>query len=387
MTPHDLPAPRPRIVQCSREIADGGGVSGVAAQLEAGFLAAGYECDRVTLETVGLSPRRRHASRAVGKLYLIRDVLWYSIAGTLYTKLRHSGRDTVVICHNDTLAGDIYVNHGLHKLVVLGSPQRGRMLLRNPLHWFILLREELRHRLRLHRHIVTLSSKDSEDLGRLYPASRGRVTQFANGVRVERFAGAAARRPAIRQRMIVGADDVVLLFVGHEFDRKGLSPAMAALGELDGHVKLWVVGGTESMIVTARAEAARLGVADRTTFFGTRHEGIEEFFAAADLFVLPSHYEAAALVVLEAMAAGAVPVATPVGAAADLIENRVNGFLVERDPASIAAAVREATATPGRLAEMSKLTAETVQEYDWSRIVQRYLELVESVHASRRARP
>jgi UDP-glucose:(heptosyl)LPS alpha-1,3-glucosyltransferase len=376
---------KPRIVQCSREIADGGGVSGVAAQLEAGFRAAGYECERVTLETVGLSPRHRYTSRAVNKLYLIRDVLWYTIAGTLYTKLRYSRRDTVVICHNDTVSGDIYVNHGLHKLVVLGSPQRGRILLRNPLHWFILVREELRHRLRVHRHIVTLSSRDTEDIVRLYPASRGRVTQFANGVRVERFAGVAAHRREIRRRAGLGEDDVVLLFVGHEFDRKGLSPTMEALRRLDRRIRLWVVGGTESMIATARAEAARLGVAERTTFFGTRREGIEEFFAAADLFVLPSHYEAAALVVLEAMAAGAVPVATPVGAAPDLIEHGGNGYLVERDPEAIAAAVRDATQTPGRLAELSKLAAETVKEYDWSRIVERYTELVERIHAGRRA--
>lgn len=376
---------RPLIVQCSREIAEGGGVSGVAAQLESGFLAAGYKCDRVTLETVGLSPKWVHSSRIVNKLFLLRDVLWYTVAGSLYTKIRYSRRNAVVICHNDTLVGDVYVNHGLHKLVVLESPNRSRILLRNPMHWFLLLREEVRHRLRLHKYVVTLCEKDTEDIGRAYPTTRGRVVQFSNGVHVSRFASAASRRPQIRQAMGVGENEIVLLFVGHEFDRKGLGPTIEALSYLDQRFKLWVVGGTESMISAAEAEATRIGVAKRTRFFGTLKNRIEDFFGASDLFVLPSNYEANALVVLEAMAAGAVPIATPVGAAPDLIQPGVNGFLVERSPQSIAAATREATETPDRLASMSKYAAERVQELDWAQVAQRYIELIERIYASRHA--
>jgi UDP-glucose:(heptosyl)LPS alpha-1,3-glucosyltransferase len=137
------------------------------------------------------------------------------------------------------------------------------------------------------------------------------------------------------------------------------------------------------MVETARAEATRLGVADRITFFGTRTEGMAEFYAAADLFVLPSQYEATPLVVLEAMAAGVVAVATPVGVVPELIEDRVNGFVVERDPGSIAAAIHDAIQPPGRLSEMSKLAAESVKVYDWRHIIGRYVELVESVHTGR----
>jgi len=374
---------RPRIVQICREIADGGGVSGVAAQLEAGFRAAGYECGRMTLESVGLRPRRPGPSQLVNKLFLLRDVVWYSIAGTVYARLRHRRPDTVVICHNDVLFGDIYINHGLHKLLVLRSPNRAKMLLRNPLHWFLLGREEIRHRLRLHRFVVTLSGKDSEDIGQVYPSTRDRVVQLSNGVHFDRFAAAAAKRPELRRAMGVGDDEVVLLFVGHEFQRKGLSQAIEALGMLDKRFRLWVVGGSASMIAAAAPEAAQWGVADRVRFFGTQKEGIEKFFGAADLMVLPSEYEAAALVLFEAMAAGLVPVVTPVGAAPDLIEHGVNGFLVDRSGASIAAAVNQAVHTPGELSALSKRANETAGRYGWPQVINRYLELVNEVHRSR----
>ena len=57
------------------------------------------------------------------------------------------------------------------------------------------------------------------------------------------------------------------------------------------------------------------------------------FFAAADMFVLPSAYEANALVVLEALACGLPVVATRVGFAPEIIVDGDNGYLVDRDAA------------------------------------------------------
>jgi glycosyltransferase involved in cell wall biosynthesis len=375
---------RPRIVQCCREIAPGGGVSGVAAQLEAGFRQAGYDCQSVTLRSVGLTAKRIHASRAVNKLFLLRDVLWYSVVGTMYAKLRYSRRGAVIICHNDVLIGHIYVNHGLHKLVVARSPHPIRMVLRNPLHLFLLIREEIRHRLGIHDRVVTLSANDARDMALAYPSTRGKIARLANGVQVDKFAEARLRRDEVRQATGASDDQTVLLFVGHEFDRKGLHFAIESLVHLHRRVVLWVVGGSDSMISTARAEAQRMGVDDRVTFFGTRRTGVEAFFGAADLFVLPSAYEAAALVGLEAMAAGAVPIMTPVGSAPDLITHGTNGYLIERTAEAIREAVRDATRSPDRLATMSKLAAESAREYDWPRVVDRYLDLVREVYASRR---
>lgn len=376
---------RPRIVQCSRQIAPGGGVSGVAAQIEAGFRAAGYDCRRVTLETVGVSSHRLYRSRVVNKLALIRDVVWYTIAGTVYARMRYAGRRNIILCHNDALVGDIYVNHGIHKLAVLGSRPLAKML-RNPLHLFIYLREEARHRLRLHRRIVTLSPADTEAIVAAYPASRGRVVELANAVDVSRFAAAAARRGEVREAMGVREDEIVLLFVGHEFDRKGLYYIIRALGQLDERHRLWVVGGDDSMISAARNEAARAGVDDRTTFFGTQRERVEDYFAGADVFVLASSYEVTPLVLLEAMAAAVVPVCTPVGVAPEIIKPGVNGFLVERDESSIAAGISAATQDRQRLTELSKLAAESAKPFDWPAVVRGYLELITSVHAEKSTR-
>ena len=67
--------------------------------------------------------------------------------------------------------------------------------------------------------------------------------------------------------------------------------------------------------------------------------------AASDVFILPSAYEANALVVLEALAAGLPVIATRVGYAPEIIEDGTNGFLVEADPAEIALRLEQLVAS------------------------------------------
>ena len=75
--------------------------------------------------------------------------------------------------------------------------------------------------------------------------------------------------------------------------------------------------------------ARRLDVEDRIRFFGPRTDG-ERFYGAADVFCLPSLYEAFPLVGLEAAAAGLPLVATRVSGIEDLVVHGESGLLVER---------------------------------------------------------
>ena len=72
-----------------------------------------------------------------------------------------------------------------------------------------------------------------------------------------------------------------------------------------------------------------LGLSDCMIFLGDRDD-MPDVMAAFDVFVLSSHNEGFGRVLVEAMAAGAVPVSTKVGGTSDVIEDGVSGFLVPK---------------------------------------------------------
>ncbi|MEJ1088248.1 glycosyltransferase family 4 protein [Microbacterium sp. Mu-80] len=203
---------------------------------------------------------------------------------------------------------------------------------------------------------------------------------IANGVDLERFRPPTPeQREAAREAEGVTADQSVALFIGHEFERKGLPVVLDALRQVPG-VRLVVVGGTAAMISDARRRAARAGVADRVRFAGQLDDPLSTLHAA-DCFVLPSAYEANALVVLEALACGVPVVATPVGAAPDLLTDGVNGAIVRRNPDSVAAGISRVGMPDATMRTAARAVAE---KHSWSNVAQSYLTLAESLRGDER---
>ena len=93
-------------------------------------------------------------------------------------------------------------------------------------------------------------------------------------------------------------------------------------------VLLLVGDGPESG--AALALAARLGIADKVHFLGNQLR-VENLFACADAFLLPSYYESFGLAALEAMACGVPVVAANVGGVGEVITDGETGYLIDPD--------------------------------------------------------
>ena len=369
-----------RIVQIAPEISPGSGVAGVAYELERALTAAGAHVERFTRAEAG-----GHAGTAPrSRLGHAWDVVWFSWTGTRRAKAFLAARPGAVsICHNDALVGDLYVNHGLLQAAMRSRGHYVWRMVRNPLHLFTAARDRRRYRGDYHRLIIALTPREAALLTETYGRVRAPIAVIPNGVDVARFRPATVdERAASRRDLGVSPSAPVAVFIGHEFDRKGLPIALDALVRTP-EVRLLVVGGTAEMIDGARASAARLGLTDRVTFAGLLPDAVPALWAA-DVLVLPSAYEANALVVLEALACGIPVVSTPVGAAPDLIVDGVNGYVIERDAGDLArrlTEIRDATADSFRAA--SRATAE---EYSWTHIAARYLETAGRLRAAPRPR-
>ncbi len=368
------------VVQIAPQIGPGTGVGAVAYALEREWTDLGHDVRRFTLADCGGDRLPATGRGAAGKLALALRVVWFSTVGTARARrMLRALPDAVSVCHNDAVAGDLYVNHGnLHAAMRSRGHYAWRMV-RNPMHLFVWARDRRRYAGTTHRLVVNLSESERASLLGTYRVTPP-TTVIGNGVDLDRFRPATyEERRAARVEAGVPGSARVVAFVGHEYGRKGLDVLIDAIGRTRVPHVLLVAGGDETMVAGGRALAAEKGVADRVVFRGQVADA-RSTLAAADVFCLPSAYEAHALVVLEALACGLPVVATPVGAAPELLVDGENGALVERDAAAVAAGLDAVAALdPASAAAAARATAE---RHSWREVALRYLDAIASVRPS-----
>lgn len=364
------------ILQIAPEIGPGSGVGAVAFHLEREWEARGITVERFTMDDAHGGWLPLPGGGVAGKLALLARVAWFSVVGTALARRRLRGRpDVVAICHNDALVGDIYVNHGIVQAAMRARGGYWWRMARNPLHLLTSLRDTARYAGAAgHRVVVNLVTAEESVLRATYPRLQVPTTVIGNGVDIGTFqVPSGEEREASRRALGLGPDDQALLFVGHEYERKGLSYVVDALDRLPSSTHLVVVGGTDDMVRRADASIASRGLSDRVHFVGSDPDP-RRYFHAADVFVFPSAYESYGLVVVEALASGVPVVATPTGCVPDVVEDGHNGFIVPADAEQIALKVAELESRP--LQERQRSARRSAEIHSWSAVACQYLDLM-----------
>lgn len=178
------------------------------------------------------------------------------------------------------------------------------------------------------------------------------------------------QRLAWRRENGLKADDIVLIFAGGEWVRKGLDLAIRGLGSIsDPRAKLFIAGDDPAK-ETLKALAAECGVTDRVIFGGFRKD-VPLALASSDIFLFPSWYEAFSLATIEAGACGLPVVATSINGTEDFIQPGVNGDFVKSDPADIARVLEPLIRDPEKRREMGQNAKRLVEEnYTWDRVTE-----------------
>ena len=108
---------------------------------------------------------------------------------------------------------------------------------------------------------------------------------------------------------------------------------------------------------------------------------LSKFYREADVFVLLSHWEGVPLSILDAMAHGAIVIATDVGAVAEVVAHEVNGFLIQDgedlEIAESAAQVLAALARDSKGAiEMRRAAVKTAHDHTWRNTAMAFLVII-----------
>jgi L-malate glycosyltransferase len=122
-----------------------------------------------------------------------------------------------------------------------------------------------------------------------------------------------------------------------------------------------------------------LGIFEETRFLG-KQQDMEDIYAIADLFLLPSEYESFGLAALEAMAAGTPVVATNAGGIPEIITNGQNGYLSEvGDVEQMSHQAISILGNQQTLKTFSEEARKQAERFDIHNIVPKYEELYQQV--------
>lgn len=251
-------------------------------------------------------------------------------------RIRSKGYD-LVHSHDRIFRMDVFTMHGIpHKTWIKEARRKPLSLLDRSMAW-------VEEKGITGSHIPTIlpvSTLVKDELLKLYDIPESKIRVIHPGVSTDRFSvlDRETCRHGIRQRHGLSSSDVVVLFVGMNFEIKRLDLVIQGIASLVNkdrrlyRVKLLVVGkgNTNKYLTLARD----LGIANRVVFVGVTHE-VEKYYMASDIFAMPSRFDTFGLAVLEAMMAELPVIITQRVGARDLVEPGVHGFVLKKDPSPL----------------------------------------------------
>jgi len=187
----------------------------------------------------------------------------------------------------------------------------------------------------------------------------------------------------VEERLNLSSDDLVFLFVGQHIWQKNIKlivDSLKLVSERNIQYRMFFVGDGYAK-EDLEAYVRELGLDDRIAFLGKilDRDYLRSLFARADLFLFPSVYDNAPIVIREAAA-----VATPslvianTNTAEGIIDN-VNGFLSENDAESYANRILSIISDKELLRKAGEKARDTIFR-DWESIVdevyRRYVEII-----------
>lgn len=351
------------------------GVARAAAELTTRIAAIGHDVHfhcAVLPNDVSASKIHFHKVRATNSFDAI-GLATFALSGRASLMC---GNYDVTHSHGNIVGADIITAHSCHKagMKILRASQNAGAADR-----IRLFLEKKTYGERRHKKVLAVSEGVKRELMVEYNVPSSNIEVIPNGVDCERFTPQLRETVGrtLRDKLKFTSDDFLLIFVGNEFERKGLKHAIIAMSLLKKpNIKLLVIGNDNPTQYIAMA--TQWGLLNRIRFIGAV-QNIEDYFAMSDAFIFPTLYEAFSLATLEAAASGVPLITTKVNGTEELIEEGINGFFIERHADDIAAKVVrlvDDAELRNRLGTNARISAEC---YSWDIITQRTIEVYEKV--------
>lgn len=312
----------------------------------------------------------------------------YSFALMSKFKIKLKNFDLVHSLGDCFVPFDVYTAGSCHKAAVKKARKREKGLINffkntrlNPLNLIVLSLEKFTFKSKNYKKIIAVSEVTKNEIMAEYGVPTEDIVVIPNGINLDEFnlENKEILRREIRHRHRIKQEEIIILFVGHEFKRKGLKYLLEAIPLINNDLtKILVVGRSNEKPFVEIAK--KLGLAERVIFVGHAPK-VQEYFACADIFCFPTLDEAFGLVITEALAAGLPTITSKIAGAAELMQNGKDGLLLDdpTSPQEIASKINLLINDKRLREHISKEAQNTAQKYSWAEIARRTLEVYREV--------
>jgi D-inositol-3-phosphate glycosyltransferase len=244
--------------------------------------------------------------------------------------------------------------------------------------------------------IIVSTLAEQTQLRFLYQADDRKLETIPPGVDLRHFYPI----PADEAKLFVGLkpDDRMVLFVGRIEPLKGVETLIRAMARMQTSaehrpVHLAIIGGEPDASpdeITAEMRRLQqlcdeLGVDQSVVFLGKRRQDtLQYYYSAAEVVVMPSHYESFGMVALEAMASGTPVIASDVGGLGFLVQDGETGFTVpDGDVELLLERLNQLLGDRQLRKRMGAAAVAHAQGYSWDKIARRITAVYQDVASIR----
>lgn len=218
----------------------------------------------------------------------------------------------------------------------------------------------------LARYTDVLITINKEDYDRAKRKFKAKKVEYIPGVGIDlkKFNTVKVDRNLKRSELGLPKEAFIVLSVGELNKNKNHEVIIRALGKIDNPKIHYIICGQGQLAEYLRNLSKVLGIANQVHLLGFRRD-IPEICKVSDVFAFPSYREGLSVALMEAMANGLPVVCSRIRGNSDLIEDRINNFLVDpKDVNGFSGNIEKIVSDEAIQAEMSKKNLELVKKYD-----------------------
>lgn len=217
-------------------------------------------------------------------------------------------------------------------------------------------------------------------------ADSSRIRVMHTGVREVQDARLSKARDSARDGLNISANVPVIIFAGRLCEQKRPLLLAEILNGINGRgldFLALIIGDGEQRELLERS-LSKFNLTDKVKLLGSvSHSRWLDLLAASDILLLPSQYEGISIALLEAMAAGVVPVVANVGGQEDVVTSDV-GILVRHSVNELQGyqeAIQLLLSNPQKMQRMSTQCKKViVSQFSWSGMIDEFLRLLREAH-------